>query len=84
MIYNEAFEILANYASEALPYFADRWSRWPDERAAGHILRILEKKRDLYASYPDVVAKIVSVAAELMIRASMVESEYTEWVKQKC
>lgn len=78
MFYNEAFEIMANYANEALPLFADRWSRWPDERAANHIIGILEKKRNLYVGMdlPEVAAQITAVAAELMIRAAMVESDY--------
>ena len=51
MNYNECHKVIATYAPELLPQFADNWSRFPQGHAAHEIMEALNKKANTWASY---------------------------------
>jgi len=48
--HREVEKIITSYASELLPLFADKWSRWPQGQAAREIYNVLMKKHKFYSS----------------------------------
>jgi len=72
--YADARDTLARYVRDAVPLFADRFSRWPGEEYAYEIIKILEKEIPYYESlcpeYFDdaIVSKLWQIHAILKAR----------------
>jgi len=59
MNYQTVFDIIAMHAHDLIPWFADKWERWPDEDAAERLIDGLKKKAQ---AYPAGASKLISAA----------------------
>jgi hypothetical protein len=80
VLYADAFETLRDFVPDALVLFADKWSRWPDERGAGEIVRLINRNILTFERLRmlDVVNKLKAVRAAILKRAAIVEAGFYE------
>jgi hypothetical protein len=78
VLYGEAWEILQVYAPDALPLFVNRWQRWPDERAAREIIRVIDRNIPGFQrlDIPEAVDMLQAVRAAIIKRAAIVEAGF--------
>jgi hypothetical protein len=53
--YNDVYDIIAMYAQDLLPMFADHWERWPAENFAETLTAELKKKALSWPSHQEVL-----------------------------
>ena len=62
--YDDIFELLAMYANDALPLFADRWNRFPAGAVAREVIARLLKEAAFWAGRNDDTATKMRRAAD--------------------
>ena len=68
MTYDDVYQVIAKYAGEMLPVFADSWSRFPQGGAAAMVVNYLNDKATMYYSFgADEAAKDCAFAAAEII-----------------
>ena len=69
MTYSEAYDILVRYCNRAVPYFADKFSRWPVGTPAGIVAAFA---RESAVSYDDISSEGDEIARKLRAVADIV------------
>jgi len=68
MSYSEVYDIIAIYANDLLPMYADFWSRFPVSTIALKIANGLKNKAITYEKInPEIAAKINNVVNEILL-----------------
>jgi hypothetical protein len=69
MTYEEVRHVIAKYAHEMLPQFADRWSRFPEGEVAATIVNYLNDKADFWWPVSrDAAEELADAASEIIVR----------------
>ena len=70
MTYDEVYKVIATYANEMLPLFADGWSRFPEGGNAATIVNYLNDRASFFydINEPDTATTIVDAATEIIVR----------------
>lgn len=69
MTYEDVCQVITKYAHEMLPYFADRWSRFPQGITAAMIANYLNDKADFYRDIDTNIANdLLNSATEIIVR----------------
>ena len=66
MNYDEIYTIIASYAPDMLPLYADKWSRLPNGDDATRIVSTLQKKSAFYRAIDTDIAERLTFAARTL------------------
>ena len=69
MSYDDVFQVIAKYACEMQPYYADGWSRFPQGGNAAMIANYLNDKADFYRIIDaNITNDLLDAATEIIVR----------------
>lgn len=69
MTYANVYDVIAKYAAEVLPNFADSWSRFPSGENAAMIVNYLNDHAETYRKIaPEICKDMIDAATEIIVR----------------
>ena len=69
MSYDDVYKIIAKYANDMLPHFADGWSRFPEGGNAAMIANFLNERADFYRTRNESITNdLLDASCEIITR----------------